>query len=163
MKLRVVAEFITPARALESIRSILMLEVWFDLRDGGQLCLPHITELNEHSITYAITWLWHAQLNPRDFSRVTTDEVIHRMRRRERAHGGEHAEGVAGQENHVGRVSRRAGDFGILNELYRISAAGIFRDARIGEVHVLVVVQDHVFQYGAKTQRLEDIRFAFGR
>ena len=39
-KLKVVAESITPARALESLRSILMVEVWFNLRDGGQLCLP---------------------------------------------------------------------------------------------------------------------------
>jgi len=29
---------------LESLRSILMVEVWFNLRDGGQLCLPRITE-----------------------------------------------------------------------------------------------------------------------
>ena len=43
-KLKVVAQSITPARALESLRSILMVEVWFNLRDGGQLCLPRITE-----------------------------------------------------------------------------------------------------------------------
>ena len=42
--LKTVAQSITPARALESLRSILMVEVWFNLRDGGQLCLPRITE-----------------------------------------------------------------------------------------------------------------------
>ena len=41
-KLKVVAESITPARALESLRSIPMVEVWFNLRGGGQLCLPRI-------------------------------------------------------------------------------------------------------------------------
>ena len=41
-KLKVVAESITPARALESLRSILMVEVWFNLRDGGTtLPAPH--------------------------------------------------------------------------------------------------------------------------
>ena len=43
-KLKVVAESITPARVLESLRSILMVEVWFDLRNGGQFCLARITE-----------------------------------------------------------------------------------------------------------------------
>jgi hypothetical protein len=43
-KLKVMAQSITPARALESLRSILMVEVWFSLRDGGHLCLPRITE-----------------------------------------------------------------------------------------------------------------------
>jgi transposase len=43
-KLKMVAESITPARALESLRSILMVEVWFRLRDGRHLCLPRITE-----------------------------------------------------------------------------------------------------------------------
>src|SRR5258705_11685594 len=57
-------------------------------------------------------------------------------------------------------MPRRAGDFGILNELYRIRAPGILGDTCIREVHMLVVVQNHVFQHGAETQRLEDIRFA---
>jgi hypothetical protein len=34
-KLKVVAESITAARALESLRSILIVEVWFNLRDGS--------------------------------------------------------------------------------------------------------------------------------
>jgi hypothetical protein len=34
----------TPARALESLRSIFMVEVWFRLRDGRHLCLSRITE-----------------------------------------------------------------------------------------------------------------------
>jgi transposase len=43
-KLRKVASSITPARALESLTGILMVEVWFALRDGRQICLPRITE-----------------------------------------------------------------------------------------------------------------------
>jgi hypothetical protein len=41
-------------------------------------------------------------------------------------------------------MPRRAGDFGILNELYRVCAPGILGNACILKVHVLVVVQDHV-------------------
>lgn len=43
-KLRSVAGSITAARALEVMQSVLMVEVWFGLRDGRQLCLPRITE-----------------------------------------------------------------------------------------------------------------------
>jgi hypothetical protein len=54
-KLKVVAESITPARALESLRSILMVEVWFDLRDGGQLCLPASPKLKRNKSSCSIT------------------------------------------------------------------------------------------------------------
>jgi hypothetical protein len=54
-KLKVVADSITPARALESLRSILMVEVWFSLRDGGQLCLPVSPNLKESSSSCSIT------------------------------------------------------------------------------------------------------------
>jgi hypothetical protein len=39
-----VANSITPARARESLTGILMVEVWFALRDGRRICLPRITE-----------------------------------------------------------------------------------------------------------------------
>jgi hypothetical protein len=53
--LKTVAQSITPARALESLRSILMVEVWFNLRDGGQLCLPRITEPEKEQPSCSIT------------------------------------------------------------------------------------------------------------
>jgi len=43
-ELKMVAESMTPARALESLRCILMVEVWFRLRDGSHLGPPRITE-----------------------------------------------------------------------------------------------------------------------
>jgi hypothetical protein len=64
------------------------------------------------------------------------------------------------RKNHVGGVPRRAGDFGIRNELYRIHAPGILGDAGVREVRVLVVVQDYFFQNGTEAQRLENLRFA---
>jgi transposase len=66
-KLKVVAESITPARALESLRSILMVEVWFNLRDGGQLCLPRITEAEKEQVLllHHLAWQLPAQPPPR--------------------------------------------------------------------------------------------------
>jgi transposase len=43
-KLKAVAASLTPARVLESFKSIQMVEVWFGLRAGGSICLPRITE-----------------------------------------------------------------------------------------------------------------------
>jgi hypothetical protein len=60
-KLKVVAKSITPARALESLRSILMVEVWFNLREGGQL-LP---------APYHRSWgrTWRGVAHPDPFTR----------------------------------------------------------------------------------------------
>jgi transposase len=43
-KLKAVAGSLSPARVLESLKSIQMVEVWFGLRAGGSICLPRITE-----------------------------------------------------------------------------------------------------------------------
>ena len=43
-KLKAVASSLTPAQVLHSLKQILMVEVWFDLRQGGQICLPRITQ-----------------------------------------------------------------------------------------------------------------------
>ena len=43
-KLKAVARSLTPAQVLHSLKQILMVEVWFDLRQGGQICLPRITQ-----------------------------------------------------------------------------------------------------------------------
>ena len=66
-KLKAVAESITPARALESLRSILMVEVWFNLRHGGQLCLPRITEPEKEQVLllHHLAWQLPAQPPPR--------------------------------------------------------------------------------------------------
>ncbi len=55
-KLKIVAESITPARTLESLRSLLMVEVWFRLRDGRHLCLPRITEPEDTKLCCFIIW-----------------------------------------------------------------------------------------------------------
>jgi hypothetical protein len=69
VQLKVVAESITPARALESLRSILMVEMWLNLRDGGQLCLPRITEPEKEQalLLHHSAWQLPARPPPRTF------------------------------------------------------------------------------------------------
>jgi hypothetical protein len=33
-----------PAQVLHTLKQNLMVEVWFDMRLGGQICLPRITQ-----------------------------------------------------------------------------------------------------------------------
>ena len=63
-KLKAVAQSITPARALESLRSLLMVEVWFNLRDSGQLCLPRITEPEKEQALLLHHLAWHLPVQP---------------------------------------------------------------------------------------------------
>jgi hypothetical protein len=43
-KLRSLGRNLTPSQVLHTLKQILMVEVWFDLRRGGQICLPRITQ-----------------------------------------------------------------------------------------------------------------------
>jgi hypothetical protein len=49
-KLRASAPSLTPARVLESLSAILMIEVWFALGRGGKICLPRITQPEDESV-----------------------------------------------------------------------------------------------------------------
>ena len=51
--------------------------------------------------------LGDAHFGAGDLGGVAADEVVHRVRRRERADRRQHAEGIAGEEDHVGRMARR--------------------------------------------------------
>ena len=43
-KLKATAGSLTPAQVLHQLKQILLVEVWFDLRQGGKICLPRITQ-----------------------------------------------------------------------------------------------------------------------
>ena len=43
-RLKAAATSLTPALILPSLKQILLVEVWFDLRKGGRICLPSITQ-----------------------------------------------------------------------------------------------------------------------
>jgi transposase len=69
-KLRRVASSLTPARALESLAGILMVEVWFTLRDGRHLCLPRITEpeLEQRLLLHHLQWMLPEQPPPKIYA-----------------------------------------------------------------------------------------------
>lgn len=69
-KLKQIAGSLTPARALESLHQILMVEVWFDLRDGRKLCLPRITqpEKEQALILHHLGWSLPEQPPPRVYA-----------------------------------------------------------------------------------------------
>ena len=69
--------------------------------------------------------LGHAHLGAGHLRGVAADEVIHRLRGRKRADRRQHAERVAGQEDHVGRMAGHAGNLGVVDELDRIGAARV--------------------------------------
>ena len=70
-KLRRVASSITPTRALESLSGILMVEVWFTLRDGRHLCLPRITEpeLEQRLLLHHLQWTLPDQPPPKIYAK----------------------------------------------------------------------------------------------
>lgn len=69
-KLKLVAGSITPARALESLHQIMMVEVWFQLRDGRNLCLPRITqpEKEQSLLLHHLRWNLPEQPPPRIYN-----------------------------------------------------------------------------------------------
>ena len=70
-KLRAVASSITPTRALESLTGILMVEVWFALRDGRRICLPRITEpeAEQQLLLHHLKWSLPEQPPPKIYPR----------------------------------------------------------------------------------------------
>ena len=66
-KLRPCAPSLTPARVLESLARMQMVEVWFALRRGGRICLPRITEpeSDQSIILHRLGWKLPQQPPPR--------------------------------------------------------------------------------------------------
>jgi len=46
-KLKAAAASLTPTQVLHQLKQILLVEVWFELRQGGRICLPRITQPEE--------------------------------------------------------------------------------------------------------------------
>jgi transposase len=65
-KLRAAAGSLTPAQVIHSLKQILLVEVWFDLRKGGRICLPRITqpEAAQQLILHHLGWSLPAQPPP---------------------------------------------------------------------------------------------------
>ena len=59
------------------------------------------------------------------------------------------------------RMAGHAGNLRVLDELDRISAAGVLRDAHVGVIDRPIFLEHDVFQHRAETERLENVRLAF--
>jgi len=66
-KLRPCAPSLTPARVIEKLSDLQMVEVWFDLRHGGRICLPRITEpeADQAMILHCLGWQLPQQPPPK--------------------------------------------------------------------------------------------------
>ena len=66
-KLKAAAAGLTPAQALHQLKQILLVEVWFDLRQGGRICLPRITqpETPQRLILHHLGWSLPEQPPPK--------------------------------------------------------------------------------------------------
>lgn len=69
-RLKAIAGSITPARLLDALKNIQLVEVWFQLRDGRQLCLPRITQPEKHQalLLEQLGWSLPEQPPPRIYS-----------------------------------------------------------------------------------------------
>lgn len=66
-RLKAAATSLTPAQVLHSLKQILLVEVWFDLRKGGRICLPRIThpEKEQLLILHHLGWSLPEQPPPK--------------------------------------------------------------------------------------------------
>jgi transposase len=66
-KLRAAAGSLTPAQVVHSLKQIILVEVWFDLRKGGRICLPRITypEAQQQLILHHLGWSLPEQPPPK--------------------------------------------------------------------------------------------------
>lgn len=108
--------------------------------------------------------LGHPVLGAGHLGGVARDEVEHGLLGGELGDRGQHATGVAGQQDDVGRVVvGAAGDLGVVDELDRVRAAGVLRQGAVVVVDVARDgVEDHVLQHGAEADRVVDVGLLLG-
>src|SRR4029077_12597576 len=100
-------------------------------------------------------------LSPGYLGRVPGQEVIHRLVRCEPADGRQYAKGIAGEEEDIARMVAASRRLAVVNEIDRISRAGVFRDTLVVEQRPMRMrIDDHVFQHTAETDRVPDLRLA---
>jgi transposase len=75
-RLRALAPSLTPWQALDQLGRISLVEVWFELKDGRQLCLPRITqpELVQMALLEQLGWQLPEQPPPRVYAQQLPPE-----------------------------------------------------------------------------------------
>src|SRR5215831_12194782 len=108
-------------------------------------------------------WFGHTHLGAGDFRSVAADEMIHRVGWRKRADRGQHTKCIASEKDHISRMSGDARNLCVLDELDRIRATRVLRDARVRVIDVMIFIENDILQHRAEAQRLKNIRLAFRR
>ena len=73
------------------------------------------------------------------FGGIAGNEVKHGLRRREFGYRRQYAEGIAGEEDDIGRQACLAGNAGVFDMLDGIGATGVFGDAGIGVINYAIL------------------------
>jgi hypothetical protein len=60
-------------------------------------------------------------------------------------------------------MARNARNLRILDEFYRIGAAGVLGNADVCVIYQKVLIEHNVLEHRAETKRLKDLRFVLGR
>src|SRR5215211_6616659 len=106
----------------------------------------------------------HLGLGPREFGGVAGEKVVGRLRRRERAYGGQHTEGVCGQEEDGRRMDAAAFGDRARYVLQRVGDTGVLRQRAVGVVHLASApVHNHVLEHGAEADGVPYLGFFLGR
>jgi hypothetical protein len=69
-----IAPILTPWALLDQLGRIVLVEVWFKLRQGGTICLPRITqpEPAQATLLHQLNWTLPQQPPPRIYSSQLT-------------------------------------------------------------------------------------------
>ncbi len=136
----------------------------FLLQHFGIACRVQRQERGREAGAESRLRLRHAGFRARHLGRVTRQEVIHRLRRREFRQGRQHAEGVASQEEDVLRMPAAAARLAIRDKFDRIGGPRVFSDAAVVEVGVpRQRIDDHILQHAAEANGIPDWRLADAR
>jgi len=106
-------------------------------------------------------WFGDAHLGSSNLSGVAGNEVIHSLLFAKLGDGWKHAEGIAGEEDDIGRVSRDTGNESVVDELDRVSSTGVLRERSVVEINVVVFVVHHIFEDSTIVERVVNIRLGF--
>ena len=87
--------------------------------------------------------------------------MVHRLRRAEFGDRRQYAEGVAGEENDVGRLAGLARDTRVADVFDRVAGAGVAGQRGVVVLYFVVFVVGDVFQHGAEFDGAEDFRLFF--
>ena len=109
-------------------------------------------------------WFCDSHFSASDFCGITTDEVVHSLRRTEFADRWQYTKSITSKENYILWMPTYTRNFCVQNKVDRIRGTCIFSvrgSIVIDNVGFFVII--HIFQHSTKTDCFENIRLFFFR